>query len=317
MKGIDEVKAEVLRDIAEGRLKLPSPFYGDECTPTEAEVDVSRPEPYFKFTSSNDAQEAIDTAKRKVASFVEYLNAGCLGNPQLQFRFPQFKEEVYLPNSPSFALNQDVNVHVLREFGNKYHVKGRCRMRGIPTSFSFDRFSPLFVRQVRACKPVRQDGKIYLNVVRSPVVLSIGDTSEIRRSASLVVAVAENMLEPLTSSRLAYLIGDDATNVEMDQLCPGIFKRLALEESILAETLTKLWLIDTQADLSADEVFSTRLKELKNVPLHLIQNLAAKVREYKPKGVVSLYSSREWSLPAFLDGVFAPKDIYGGMENDT
>lgn len=308
MKDIDEIKKEVLKEVAEGRVNIPSPYYGDKCLPENVKLKVSEPEPFFHFTNPDDAYEAVDFAKKRIDSFVDYVNSEHLHVPEMHFNFPQSGENVYLPNSSGFGLDQKINVSVLRDFGKKCHVNGTCQIRGVPAEFSYDRYSPIFARHGRAHKPVKQDGKVYLEVVRSPIAWSINNDSEIKRSANLVVSVAESMLEPWTSDRVAYLIEDDVSEAEMYKLNPSISNRAKLEESILAETLTKLWLLDTQQNISADEIFSTRLRELGNVSPEFIQSLAGKIRDYGIEDAVYLYSSKHWSLPTLIDKIFKRKD---------
>lgn len=310
MKSLDEVKSEVLRELEEGKIEIPSPYYGDRCTPTDVCIEVSGPEQYFKFTNPDDAHEAVNLAKDRVASFVGYINSEDLYAPELHFRFPQSADEAYLPASRTFEADHKINVNILKEFGDSYLVKGTCKTRGVLRNFSLTKYSPVGGGHIREYKPVKQDGKVIMAVVRSPILWTIGDGSgpEIKRPTGLVGSVAENMLEPWTSNRIAYLIGDEVPEDKMSQLCWRISKRATLEESVLAEALTKLWLLDTQNEIP-DEVFSARLKESKSISPEFIQNVAARIRKHGIQNTILLYSSKEWNLQAFLEGTSALEEF--------
>ncbi len=312
MKTRDEITREAIEAVASGEIAIPSPYYGDKCTPTDIQVQVSEPEPYFKFTNPDETREAISAAGGRVDSFVDYIGSDKIHDPILHFGFPQSPESVYAPCLNSFELDHNVSISVLRELGNMRKISGTCKTHGIPRSFSFSNYSPITARQMRAYRPVRKEEGVFMNIVRSPIAWA---PEYDLNSDRLVGVVAENMLEPWTSSRIAYLIGDDASELEMQAVSQRVSKRALLEEAVLAEALAKLWIVDTQSG-SCDEVFSEKLKDDEITPEY-IQVVASGIRRLGIRNTIKLYASKSWSMPAFLDGTFRPEDIDAGENEDS
>ena len=295
-----------------GALQIPSPFYGDDrkSAPTQFEViEISDKTVSFKpAQDSNNIAKAIAEATPCLKIFQDYF-AFHLRKPIIGFQIPLTEERAYNPVMPTFAFDNHVFVSCVEDLAYNYKVKAKYTVFGASGERTFNYLEGTNTNMKRMYSPaLGRETKVAVS--RYPIFYDIAQKNRIDKVAALALEVLANQIEPVTSSRIAHEL-EEPTEKDWGDF-KGNLSRVTgnnlFNEAVIVSGLSKVCLLDTksQTGLSEREIYDWQPRDIGDITP---EELVEAVRRIGVKETLLFYNCKQWSVSAFLEGLFSKKDI--------